>query len=492
MSLRGSGSSRDGTTAVMFDLSFLTYDGAYIRVNPSFRSTVTTTAFDGSIAVAVITEVTTAGDHRGNGYSTEEPIAGNTAGFVNTLALTDSGGRAYRLTNQARLFQSTLRLGVRGDVPQGGVRTHLDASYGAYTYFDCTFSSAPMGDVAPTPASILGEFDYQYSPEAEEAITDYTTPDFHTGLSEGGDAPATALVTAAPSQAVYGWAARDTLGSAPASEPTALAADPVTADAIRHSLDYQPSDLRTAFIQSDNHSTTLPTAGPEAGPSPSGVMVATYDAVTGAVVSDLTTLLTDAATAPTDTTSAAAGDSLDQALVSLDTAISASAAPISLLNTALNEINSNPHSTTLVHLSTSLTTLQQTLDNLKSIMDAKNATRPTPYATLSSSLRHTLSDTHTTMFETLTLLTITAASLGSGFSGLGSSPSARTAAHFAAVSTLKGILYTLGDILVLLPREMLGDFGSLDPAVRNPSAVKEGPNIMLQQGGNSIDASFPA
>lgn len=63
MSLLGSGTSKDGTTAVMFNLFFLTNGGTYTKVNPSFRSTVTTTAFDGSIAVANITEVTTAGEY---------------------------------------------------------------------------------------------------------------------------------------------------------------------------------------------------------------------------------------------------------------------------------------------------------------------------------------------------------------------------------------------------------------------------------------------
>lgn len=63
MSLRGSGTSKDGTTAVMFNLSFLTYGGTYTKVNPSCHSTVTTSAFDGSIAVANITEVTTTGEY---------------------------------------------------------------------------------------------------------------------------------------------------------------------------------------------------------------------------------------------------------------------------------------------------------------------------------------------------------------------------------------------------------------------------------------------
>ncbi|MEW5316778.1 MAG: hypothetical protein WDW38_008128 [Sanguina aurantia] len=385
MSLLGSGTSKDGTTAVMFNLFFLTNGGTYTKVNPSFRSTVTTTAFDGSIAVANITEVTTA----------------------DTLAFTDSDGRAYRLTNQARLFQSTLRLGIQDNVPRGGAHTHFD---GTCTYFGCIFSSAPTGDVAPTSASIIGEFDYQYSPEAEEATTDFTTPYFSTTLNEGGDASATAHFTAAPSQADYNMAVHDSLRNAPVSaDPTRLSTGPVTADAIHNSFDYQPSDLHTAFIEDDQFVTALTTAGPESRPSSSNVLVATYNAVTGAIVSDLTVLLIDTITAPTDTTSAAAGASLDQALVSLDTAISASEAPLSLLNTVLHEIHSNPHSETRVHLSTTLTTLQETLDNLKGVMDVKNATRPTPYSTLSSSLRHTLSDIHTTMFKVLTLLTIEAA-----------------------------------------------------------------------------------
>lgn len=391
--------------------------------------------------------------------------------LADTLAFTDSDGRAYRLTNHARLFQSTLRLGIQDNVPRGGPHTHFD---GAYTYFDCIFSSAPMGDVAPTSASIIGEFDYQYSPEAEEAITDYTTPDFSTTLNEGGDAFATALVTAPPSQADYNLAVHNSLRNAPVSaDPTGLSPGPVTADAIHDSLDYQPSDLHAAFIEGDDFFTALTTAGPESRPSSSNVLVATYNAITGAIVSDLviTVFFTDLVTAPTDTTSTGAGPSLDQALELLDTAIDASEAPLSLLNTVLNEINSTPHSNTLVYLSTTLTTLQETLDNLKGIMDAKNATRPTPHSTLSSSLHHTLSDIHTTMFKVLTLLTIEAVSLKSGFSDPDSDPSARKAAHSASMSTLNGALSTLGNILALQPREMLGNFGSLDPALHKTSAV---------------------